>query len=451
MKSFFIILFAAAALFSSGCAAVSPDEQSARTRFQAAAATLSPEGRPPTLPVLQPDSLPGEYVRYAVLNHPAVAAAWHDWRAAVEAIASARALPDPQFTFEADITDTLMTFMPGLMFDFMTPGKRTAMAAEMTAGSEVAYRTFTAIVLRTAAEVRQAWIELAYAGEARRLYLAAISTLEQTLALTAADYATGRMMASLESQLRLQNQIAEHHSHHQSINDRIAAARVRFKSALGLLPADPDPAWPAGDLTATPLPPEDELWQRTLAANPGLAQMRAMVEMAVAGVAVARKSATPDFALGLMADLRANPLMLRPTANVSLPVWREKIAATIAAAEARRGAAAARVTAEQLNLAAELAPMLYLVRESDRMLAYIDGTALPNLDRAAASAAAGYQSGLGGAVMIADNRHRADLMRLERLEVLRQRETAAIGLLLLSADLAPADLNLLAESAPHSP
>ncbi len=45
-----------------------------------------------------------------------------------------------------------------------------------------------------------------------------------------------------------------------------------------------------------------------------------------------RKNAmSPDFTLGLMTDVKADPLMFRPTASVSLPVWREKIAATIAA------------------------------------------------------------------------------------------------------------------------
>ena len=62
-----------------------------------------------------------------------------------------RALPDPQFTFEADIADTLMTFMPGLMFDFMTRGKRSAMGREMIASSNVAYRVYVTAVLSAAA------------------------------------------------------------------------------------------------------------------------------------------------------------------------------------------------------------------------------------------------------------------------------------------------------------
>ena len=160
--------------------------------------------------------------------------------------------------------------------------------------------------------------------------------------------------------------------------------------------------------------------------------------MAVAGVDVARQTGRPNFAVGAMVDLKANPLMVRPTAVISLPLWREKIAATIAAAEARRDAAAARVSVEQLTLAAELAQMLYMVREADRMLGYINGTALPNFERSYATLEVGVQSGMTSAAMIAETRLMALDLRHERLELLRQRETAAVDLALLVADVAPA-------------
>lgn len=439
-----------AATLLAGCAGTPlPAERQARETNIRAGAQLGLGEPSAVLPELNPDSPPADFIRFALLNHPAVKAAYHDWHASISDIAPARALPDPQLTFEADITDTLMAFMPGLMFDFMSAGKRSAMAAELTASSEVARRAFDAAVLRTAAEVRRAWIELAYAREAGELYEAAIGDLEEALALDNARFATVGMMASLEPQVRLQNQIAEHHSHHLAIEDRIAAARSRFKAALGLLPSDPDPAWPRAVLALTPLPSEDELWRRTLAANPELARMRAMVEMAVAGVEVARKTRTPDFSVGLMSDLKASPLMFRPSASLSLPVWREKIAETIAAAEARRDAAEARVTAEQLTMAAELARMLYMVREAERMLAYIDGTALPNLDRMSATAEAGYQTGAGGPGMITEARHMATLMRLDRLDALRERENAATDLLLMTADIAPSDLSAPADGDAH--
>ena len=444
-----LLLIAAAAIaggWLAGCAgAPSAAETAARDCLNRAGAelpaTAKPGGKRPVLPTLRADSPPAEFVRYAVLNHPAVAAAYFDWRASVEAIAPARALPDPQFTFQADIADTLMSFMPGVMFDLMGPGKRKAMGREAAAAGDVAHRTFVAAVLRTAAETRKAWVELAYVTEVDRLYSSTIHTVDEALALANADYATTRGMPGFDKQIRLQNLAAQHHAHHATIADRLVAARARFKSSLGLAPADIDPPWPQAGLTATLLPSEDELWRRASAENPELVKMRAMVDMTVAGVDVARKAGTPDFSLGAMVDLKANPLMLRPTATLSLPVWRDKIAATVAAAEARRDAAIARVSAEQLNLAAELAQMLFMVREADRMLAYIDGVALPNLERGLAFAEAGAQSGMAGAAMISETRIMAIDMRHERVDTLRQRELAAVDLALLTADVAPLPAN----------
>ncbi|MBI4622762.1 MAG: TolC family protein, partial [Verrucomicrobia bacterium] len=332
-----------------GCAvAPSAAEKQAHTQLAQIGETLRPAAQKPALPELRADSPLGEYVRFAVLNHPQVAAAYHDWHASVSAIAPARALPDPQITFEADISDMLMTFMPGVMFDFMTRGKRSAMAREMTATSNVAYRAYVATVLRVASDSRKAWIELAFIDESIRLRESSIGALERSLEIANTDYTTGRGMGTLANQVRVTNDIAKVRTDLATLADRRAAVRTRFKSTLGLAPPDRDPAWPHASLAPTALPSADELWHRASAANPELGRMRAMVEMSIASIEVARKARTPDFTIGGMADLKADPLMLRPTATVTLPIWKEKIAANIAAAEARRDASVARVTAEQL-------------------------------------------------------------------------------------------------------
>jgi cobalt-zinc-cadmium efflux system outer membrane protein len=437
-------------LLLAGCVAASHEERAAAARVQQTGAVLRPAGRKPDLPALTAESSLADYLRFALLNHPQVAAAFYDWRAAVEAITPARSLPDPQFIFQADIADTITSFMPGIMFDFMTRGKRAAMGREAAAAGEVAYRNYATTVLRTAATVRKAWIEIAYVDEALRLREASLGAIDQSAALNASDYATGRGMATLATQVLLLNSSAQVRATIAALEDRRAAARTRFKSALGLSPDAADPPWPRMALTATPLPPGPELWRAAKAFNPELASVHAMVEMAIAGVQVASKTGTPDFTLGAMIDLKADPVFVRPLANLTLPIWRDKIAATIAAAEARRDAAAARLNAEQLNLAAELAQMLYMVRESERMVSYLEGTALPNLERSLASAEAAYQSGMDGAGMIPQTRLMALGMRLERLEALRQRETAVTDLLLMIADVAPADTVLLTVAAPSS-
>ncbi len=428
----------------------SAGERESRTQVTRIGDALRPAAARPDLPVLNPRSPLADYLRYAVLNHPRVRAAYDDWRASVAAIAPARALPDPQFNFQADITNTLMTFMPGLMVDLMTPGKRAAMAREALASSTIAYRAYVGEVLAAAAELRKAWIELAYVDEALRLRESSLAYLNQATAMADADYATGRGMETLELQVRVANDAGQVRAQLAALGDARTAARWRLKSALGLSPSDADPVWPEATLAATTLPSADELWRRTRAANPDLARMRAMVEMAVADVELARKAGQPGFALGAMADLKANPLMVRPLATVTLPIWREKVAANIAVAQARRDAAAERVNAAQLDLAAQIARMLYMVRESDRMIAFIDETALPNYDRTVATLEAGYQSGVTSPEMIPQTRVMALGMRLERAAALRDRENAVTDLLLMTADVVPPDSSFLAAAQPSS-
>ena len=431
-------LLANAVLFA-GCASRPlPAEKEARQQAADVGRTYRPEGGKPALPVLSPESPPADYLRFALLSHPQVEAAYYDWRAAVEAIAPARALPDPQITFQADITDTVMSLMPGLMFDIMAPGKRAAMGREATASSAVAYRTYVTAVIGAAAEVRKAWVELAYLEEALALRRQSAALLEQSLAAAQADYATGRGMGTFEEQTKYLNETGRLKNELAGLAERRTAARARFKSALGLQREDADPAWPTQPFPSAPLPDDETLWRQTLAANPQLAAMRAMVEMTVAQTDVARRARTPDFTAGLMVDLKADPLMFRPTATMTLPIWREKIAGIIASADARRLAAEARLNAEQLSMATELAQMLFMVREADRMAAYIDDTALPNLDRALASAQAAYQSGMGGFGPLAELRLMQLAMQLERADARREREAALADLSVLVAGDVPA-------------
>ncbi|OAM91329.1 TolC family protein [Termitidicoccus mucosus] len=434
-----------AAAFSSGCRTPSYEKR-ARDDVAAIARNLRPEGGAVELPVLASASPASDYLRFALLKHPQVEAAFYEWRASVEAITPARSQPDPKLTFEADIADMVMTAMPGLMFDFMGWGKRAAMGREATAAGAVAYRDYVTTVLTTATAVRKAWVELAYIEEAVALRQRSASVLGQSVEMAQADYATGRGMASLEKQTGILNESEKLKTALATLADQRVAARARFKAALGLRREEPDPVWPAQPFPSAPLPDEETLWRRLSAANPRVASMRAMVDMAVAAVAVARRSGSPDFTAGLMADLKADPLMVRPSATMTLPIWRDKIAAAIASADARRLAAEARLDAERIAMAAELAQMLFMAREADRMIAYIDAAALPNIERALASAEGGYQSGMGDFVTLAGIRLMELDMRLEQAAARRERETALADISLLVAGDVPADGLLLTSS-----
>ncbi|MDR0902031.1 MAG: TolC family protein [Opitutaceae bacterium] len=442
-RSIFLASLAAALL--AGCGTPSYEKQ-ARDGVAAVARNFRPTDRPVALPVLAEDSPAGDYLRFALLKHPRVEAAFYEWRASVEAITPARSQPDPQLSFEADITDMVMTAMPGFMFDFMGRGKRAAMGREAAAASAVAYRDYVTVVLNTATAVRKAWVELDYAGEAIALRRQSAALLEQAAGMAQADYVTGRGMASLEKQTNILNESAKLKLALATLEDRRDATRARFKAALGLRREEADPAWPAQPFPSAPPAGGEALWRQLSAANPQVASMRAMVDMAVAAVVVARRSGSPDFTAGLMADVKASPLMLRPTATMTLPIWRDKIAAVIASADARRLAAEARLNAEQIAMSAELAQMLFMVREADRMIAYIDGAALPSIQRALASAGGGYEAGMGDFATLAGMRLMELDMRLERAGARRERESALADLSLLVAGDVPADGLLITSS-----
>lgn len=437
MKRLCLLVLGATILFlTSGCQTTS-DRLERDGRAQLAQVPVPRDGAAAALPP-GPEAAPRDYVRFALLQHPAVFAAYRDWQAAVASIGPAGALPDPQLTFQADVTSMVMSLMPGVMFDLMLPGKRAAMAQDMAAAGELARREYLATVVRVAGDVRKAWIELAYVEAAVRLREQSLGVLGASADLATAAYSTGAGMVTLENSIKVANETARLRSELAALGDRRRAAQLQFKAALGLGRDAADPAWPAFPLVATELPAEDELWAQVLAANPALGRMRAMVEMAVSSEELARQKRWPDFTVGVMADVKPAPWMWRPTATATLPVWRRKIAGQIEAAQARRDAASARVDAERLAMAAEFARMLYMVRESDRMIALIDDTALPNLERSLASASAAFESGMGGPAMIPETQLMAFAMRAERLEALRARELAASDLLVMTAGVARA-------------
>ncbi len=446
---------AALAVLLTGCVTASREERAAQDQIRKTGVLLRPEGSRPDLPLPAPDAPLADYLRFALFEHPQIEAAYDDWRAAVSAIAPARALPDPKLTFQMDIRSMVTSIMPGLMFDLMSGGRRAAMAREASAASEVAHRRYVTAVLRTAAEVKKSWADLTALEETVRLQQEVLAVLQQALAASQSDYTTGRAAGSLAAQAQLVNQIGQRRMEIANLEDERGALRARFKAALGLARAAPDPGWPTHFTPSTaPVPDDDAFWAAAEAANPRLGEMRAMVEMAVVQVSVAEQSRTPNLAAGLMADVKMNPIMWRPQAALTLPIWRQKIADEIASAEARHDASIARLRAEELMVAADLARMTYMVRAADRMVGYLDHVAIPSVRQSLESAQAAYQSGMMTFAMIPDSRAMILGMQIERVAALRDREKTLADLSLLVAGQPPpgAPLVAAAESAvPSSP
>jgi hypothetical protein len=91
--------------------------------------------------------------------------------------------------------------------------------------------------------------------------------------------------------------------------------------------------------------------------------------------------------------------------------------------------------------------MTYMLREADRMIAFVDATALPGIERALASAQAGYQSGMASLTTVPTLELMALDMRLEKAAALRERERVLADLSVLVVGQAPAGAPLLANAS----
>lgn len=426
-----------------GCRGIpTRDERAARHQVQSVAQRLAPDQAQRALPALTADAPLADFLRFALLNQPRVHAAYFDWAGSVERITVERSLPDPQLTFQSDIADLVRTVMPGLMQMLPGPGKLGAAARVAAADSRAKYFALEAAVLQTAFELKRAYYDLHFLGERIRINRETLGLLNDLERIARAQNEVGKV--TLQDVYRAQIEQDQLATEIANLEDSRRPLLAQFKAALGLTHAQPDPPVPSR-LETTPLDLDgDTLLATAFARNPRLKALEAEVRLTEANIALARKANVPDFSLGLMADAKAAPTMFRPLAGMTLPVWRDKIAAQIAEAQARRRAAEARLTAEQITLTVDFAMRTFGYREATRNLVLLQEQLVPKARRSLEIARAGYLAGQISFFNLIDAERTLLGFQLEEVGVRTRREILLAELSLLIAGVPPEGAPVLA-------
>jgi outer membrane protein TolC len=187
---------------------------------------------------------------------------------------------------------------------------------------------------------------------------------------------------------------------------------------------------------------DEKLLADALKENPHLKELEAEILAAEANIQVARKEKMPDFSAGLQAEVYEPPFYW-PQASISLPIWRDKLAADRAAADAGVRGARARLTAGQISLAVDFAGQSYLVREADRELALLRESLLPRARLALEIARAAYRSSRVDFLNLIDDERSLLNFQLDEIAAQTQREIARSELTLLVAGVPPENAPLL--------
>jgi outer membrane protein TolC len=443
----FAVLFAASVLMLAGCRGVqTPGEKQARHDLGAVAGQYRPTNSIPALPELTPDSSLSNYLAFALLNSPGVEATFYDWSASVENITVSRSLPDPQLTLQAYITDSLTSLMPGFAWNFPGPGKLKARARVASTESEGKYFTFENGVLQAAFNLKSAYYKLGGLEEKLCLSRETLAWLNNQERATEAQNQTGR--AALPDVLRFQNDRDRARTDLANLEDSRQSLLADFKAALGLTPAQPDPPMPTHFELSVENPDADDLLRVAFERNPQLAAMEAYVRAAEAGITVAYKERVPDFNAGLSVDVYAPPFYW-PQAGMTLPIWRDKLAAEIALAKANELAAKSRLKAGQIELAVGFAEKSFTYRETGRNQKLLEDKLIPRARLSLETVRAGYSTGtMDFSSLTVAERMLLDLQR-EAVEARTEREIALADLSLMVAALPPPGAPLLSNTGPH--
>jgi outer membrane protein TolC len=423
--------------FLAGCKGFpTKSEKEARQQVQAVAANYRPHGQKPSLPVLAADSSLSNYLAFAMLNQPKVEAAFYDWAASVERITQARSLSDPQLTFQMDIQNIITSIMPGLMGSIPWPDKLRVGAQIASAESQAKYFAFQSTVLASAYEVKRAYYQLYFLAEKIRVNQDTLNLLSDLEKLALEQNEVGKV--TLQDVLRAQIEQGRLKTVIANLEDSRNSLLAQFKAALGLGSDDPTPPMP-GQFESTPLDlSADKLFETALAQNTRLKAMAADVRAAEASISLAQNARLPDFNLGLMADVKMDPTLYRPLGTVSLPIWRDKIAAQIAEAQANKRSTEARLSDEQITLAVAFAERSYLYREATRNLALLNDDLLPKAQQSLEVAKSGYLGGQIDFFNLTDTERTLLGFELEKVEAAMQREVVLAELSLIIQGMSPA-------------
>ncbi|MDR3378663.1 MAG: TolC family protein [Verrucomicrobiae bacterium] len=427
----------AVALLAAGCRGTpTAGEKSARHDLAAAAGQFrSGPAEKPVLPVLTPDAGLSNFLAYALLNSPKAAAAFDDWAGAVEQITVARSLPDPKLTFQAYLQDELTSLMPGLIQDLPWPGKLAAAARVATAESRAKYFAFESALLQTAFDFKSAYYNLYFLDERIRINRQTLALLAELETAARARNEVGK--ATLQDVYRAQIERDQLATEIANLEDSRRPLFAQFKAALGLTRGQADPPWPARFEGTPPGLDADDLLATAFARNPQLQAAAAEVRQAEAAIALARKARLPDFSAGLQAEVYEPPFYW-PQASMTLPVWRDKIAAQIAAAQTAKSAAQARLTAEQIGLTVDFAARAYDYREVTRNLALLEDQLIPKSRRSLELARAGYLSGQVDFLNLMDAQRAWLNFQLQDVQERTRRELTLADLSLKIAGVPPA-------------
>lgn len=367
-----------------------------------------------TLPQLDENAGVDDYLRYAALNNAGLEADFNRWKADLEQVPQAGALPDPRFNYTYFIEEVETRVGPqqqkfGLAQQFPWFGKRRLRADAATQAANVSEAIYEKNKLKLFYRVKSAYHEYWYLKQAIAItkeHVRLVSNMEG-VARTRFKAGTAPNNAVIQAQVEL----GKLDDRLRTLEDLRKPIVATLDAALNL-PESHQLPWPHS-LPETTVAFTDEqamLWLKQN--NPDLMRLAYSSKKAEVGIKLAHKEYFPDITLGVdyvdtgealdssLTDSGKDPVMAM--VSVNLPIWYGKYRAAGREAKRRKASVdASRVDTER-RLEANLTMALYYFRDAERKIDLFGDTLVPKAEQSLQVTQQGFETGRTSFIALLD-------------------------------------------------
>ncbi len=340
-----------------------------------------------------------DYLRCAALNNAALKASFETWKAAVESIPQAKALPDPKFTYGYFIREMDTEQQFELMQEFPWFGTIRARTDQAAANANAAQKRYEAKKLELFQQVKHAFYEFSYLARAIEITKESLDNIRDYEEVVRMKYIGAG--SSHPDLIRAQIELVLIEDRLNSLKDLRPAITAELNGILNR-PADANLPWPQQLQYQQTSIDFTKLYALIVQNNPDLKAVDYEIEAMRNAETLAKKKSLPNIGVGVsfmdtaqatasgMSSSRENPILA--TVSLNLPIWTESYKA--AERQARAMLLGTRQEKIQLEnaLGAEARQLLYEFDDTVRKIRLYRDIVVPKTKEMVLASESAYQA-----------------------------------------------------------
>jgi outer membrane protein, heavy metal efflux system len=336
-----------------------------------------------------------DYLKYAESHNAGLKSGYQQWQMALEQVPQAKALPDPQVTYDywTRQSDLQMKQTAGVMQTFPWFGKIDARTEAATKEAAAAQQKYQANRLALFKEVKEGFYEFTYLAGAIDIAKENLELMRHFEEVAQTKHMTAE--ASHPDVIRAQVETAKMEDVLRGLYQLREPTMSRLRTAL-TLPADTNLPWPnTEEFNAVELDHE-RLVSILRQKNPELAGLNFEAMAAGSKITLAEKNFYPDIGVGVMwenMDNRGGRDGVAMVFQMNLPLWRDSYSAGERQARAQKASIEQQKIDTENVLLTKASQAHYEYRDSIRKIRLYRDTLIPKGRELLRSSEAAYRQG----------------------------------------------------------